>query len=68
MRDRLKASLLWGAVGALSFLVLVQGYELVAALRLSFLVKLGVAVLVGLGALVTTYVTDGWLAERKGRV
>jgi hypothetical protein len=42
-RDRL----VWGAVGALSFLVRVQGYELAVGRRLALAAKLGVAVLVG---------------------
>ena len=68
MRPRLKASLLWGAVGALSFLVLAQAYTLLAGGSVPFLAKLGVAVFVGIGATGTTYVADGWLAERKRRV
>jgi hypothetical protein len=43
-RDRLA----WGVVGALSFLVLVQGYELAVGLRLGYTSKLGVALVVGL--------------------
>ncbi|MDZ7702389.1 MAG: hypothetical protein U5J98_10195 [Halobacteriales archaeon] len=37
----------WGLVGALSFLVLVQGYELAVGLPVGFLPKLGVALAVG---------------------
>ncbi|NIW29157.1 MAG: hypothetical protein GWN07_18345, partial [Actinobacteria bacterium] len=42
-RDRLA----WGLVGALSFLVLVQGYELAVGLPVGLLPKLAVAALVG---------------------
>lgn len=42
-RDRL----VWGLVGALSFLVLVQAYELAVGLRLGLAAKFGVALLVG---------------------
>ena len=41
-RDRLA----WGLVGGLSFLVLVQGYELAVGLPVGFPTKLGVAGLV----------------------
>ncbi|MFT4880178.1 MAG: hypothetical protein ACI9CA_000543 [Natronomonas sp.] len=46
MDARQKDSLLWGAVGGLAFLVLVQGYELLAEQGVAFLVKTGVAVVV----------------------
>ena len=59
MDARLKASLLWGLVGALSFLVLVQGYELVGELGLSFFVKLVVAVGVFGGATAVSYAVEG---------
>jgi len=47
MDDRTRASLLWGLVGALAFLVLVQGYDLVRAAPLDLPGRFGVAVLVG---------------------
>ena len=65
MRPRVKSSLLWGVVGALSFLVLAQGYVLVTAESLSFLVMLGVALAVGVAAVGSTYVVEGWLAEKR---
>jgi len=52
---RLKASLLWGVVGGLAFLVLLQGYELVADVRVALLVKFGVAMAVTAGATALTY-------------
>jgi hypothetical protein len=54
-RDRL----VWGLVGALSFLVLVQAYELTMALRLGLAAKFGVALLVG--------AVTVWLVPRVGR-
>lgn len=59
MDARLKASLLWGLIGAFSFLVLVQGYELLAELGLSFAVKLLVATGVFGGATAVSYVFEG---------
>ncbi len=44
MDSRTRASLLWGAVGALSFLVLAQGYRLVGDLDMGLPVLLIVAV------------------------
>jgi len=46
MDPRRKDSLLWGIVGGLAFLVLVQGYELVAGESIALTVKAGVAVTV----------------------
>jgi hypothetical protein len=46
MDARQKDSLLWGAVGGLAFLVLVQGYELLAEQGVAVAVKAGVAVAV----------------------
>ena len=46
MDARRKDSLLWGVVGGLAFLVLVQGYELVADESVALTVKAGVAVAV----------------------
>jgi hypothetical protein len=46
MDARQKDSLLWGVVGGLAFLVLVQGYELVADESVALTVKAGVAVAV----------------------
>lgn len=43
MDARRKDSLLWGVVGGLAFLVLVQGYELLADEGVALAVKAGVA-------------------------
>ncbi|MFB6150308.1 MAG: hypothetical protein ABEJ40_00735 [Haloarculaceae archaeon] len=50
-----KASLLWGLVGGLSFLVLVQGYELATDRGVTLGVKAGTALLVAVGAAVSTH-------------
>jgi len=63
VRPRVKASLLWGAVGVLAFLVLLQGYELWTGYRYALAVKLGVAVGVGAGATVVSYVAEPLLFE-----
>ncbi len=64
MDARTRTSLLWGLVGALTFLVLVQGYELFQSVPVGFGVKLGVAALVGLVAAGLTYAAEGWLRSR----
>jgi len=61
IRPRVKASLLWGVVGLLAFLVAVQGYELLAGYRYSLAVKAGVALVVGVGATVLSYLAEGRL-------
>jgi len=50
-----KASLLWGVIGGLSFLVLIQGYELLTDQGVALAVKFGVAALVAVLAGVSTY-------------
>lgn len=65
MRPRTKSSLLWGAIAALVFLVLAQGYELLAAPGISLLVKLGIAIGVGAVASGATYVFEGWLIRSE---
>jgi hypothetical protein len=50
-------------VGAMSFLVLVQGYELVARLAVGFGAKLGVALLVAVAAASLAYTTEDYLAD-----
>lgn len=67
MNPRLKASVLWGATGALSFLVLVQGYELLSDVSLSFALKFAVAGLVATLATGSTYVAEPLLADGNGR-
>ena len=66
MRPRTKASLLWGVIGTLGFLVLLQGYELAAGYRYSLAVKAGATVLVLVGATAVSYVADGVFAGVAG--
>ncbi|PSP86029.1 hypothetical protein BRC96_00370 [Halobacteriales archaeon QS_6_64_34] len=56
MDPRTKSSLLWGVVGALAFLVLLQGYELLAGQRVTLGAKAGVAVVVAVAGTLLTYV------------
>ncbi|GAA0458667.1 hypothetical protein MUK72_02880 [Halococcus dombrowskii] len=65
MRPRTKTSLLWGAVGALAFLVLAQGYELIAAPGISLLVKLAIAAIVWIVASVASYLFEDRLARSE---
>ncbi|MEF8825806.1 MAG: hypothetical protein V5A27_05620 [Halapricum sp.] len=54
MNRQRRAAVLWGVVGTLTFLVAIQGYELLTDRRVDLLVKFGVALLVGVVATVTT--------------
>jgi len=63
MRPRVKASLLWGAVGLLAFLVALQGYELATGYRYALGVKAGTALAVGVGATGASYVAEPRLFE-----
>mgnify|MGYP006293181329 CR=1 FL=1 len=56
MDPRIKSSLLWGLIGGLSFLVLLQGYELVSTERVAWLVKFAVAAAVVAGGAGVSYV------------
>ena len=67
MRPRVKASVLWGAIGAMVFLVLHQAYLLLDGEFTSVGAVATVTLLVGLVAGVASYLAEGWLA-RKGRV
>ncbi|MFB6074121.1 MAG: hypothetical protein ABEJ89_03830 [Haloarculaceae archaeon] len=58
---RRREALLWGVVGALAFLVALQGYELWSGERVAWLVKLGVAVVVFAGA-------SGLVSLARGRL
>lgn len=66
MRPRIEASLLWGLIGAMSFLVLAQGYELIGRLAVSFVTKLGVALLVAVAVASLAYAAEGYLADTAG--
>ena len=56
MDPLLKSSLLWGLIGALSFLVLIQGYHLLAGEFVGVGVMVGVALTVFVGSAVATHV------------
>lgn len=58
--------LLWAIVGGLAFLVLVQGYELLADERIAVGVKLGVALGVGVASAVLTRWFARLLVARNG--
>ena len=65
--NRTKSALLWGLVGALAFLVLVQGYRLFAgSLGVDVLSALGIALVLGTAVSVVSYVAEPRLAT-KGR-
>ncbi|WP_135821497.1 hypothetical protein [Halostella litorea] len=68
MRPRVKSSLLWGVVGALSFLVLYQGYLLVDGTSVPIPGVAAVTMAVAAGAAGLSYLGEGWLADRNGRV
>ncbi len=68
MDPRVKASLVWGVIGALSFLVLVQGYELLSADRLPFGLKFATAGVVGAAATGSTYLAEPVVLGGNGRV
>ena len=57
MEPRTRTSLLWGVVGGLAFLVLLQGYELLADVRVTFAAKFGVALVVLVAATALAHVT-----------
>jgi len=61
VRPRVKASVLWGLVGLLAFLVALQGYELATGYRYSVAVKVGTALVVGVGATGLSYLAEGRL-------
>ena len=61
MDARTKGSLLWGLVGALAFLVLAQGYLLVAERGIGFVPTLGVTLAVFAGASAVSWYATGRL-------
>jgi hypothetical protein len=66
MKPRTKASLLWGLIGALVFLVGLQAFRLVTGEGATFGVTAGVALLVGVVASVAAYVVeDRGLGEKE---
>ena len=68
MTPRRKAALLWGAIGALSFLVAAQGYVLlVARLPVGTLGLLGIGTVVGGVTTAVTYRLSGRFARKEQR-
>ncbi|WP_324664810.1 hypothetical protein [Haloarcula sediminis] len=61
MHPRTRSSLLWGVVGALTFLVLLQGYELLAGQRVTVAAKAGVGLAVLVGATALSHAARGRL-------
>jgi len=59
VRPRTKSSLLWGVVGGLSFLVLVQGYELIGEPGIDLGAKFGVTLVVGVVTVGVAYAVEG---------
>jgi len=59
--------LLWGLIGGLTFLVLLQGYELLFDERVKVSVKVGVALVVAVASAVLTRWMAGRLVARNGR-
>ena len=55
MNPRTKASLLWGVIGALTFLVGLQAFRLATGEGATLPVAVGVALLVGVTAAASTY-------------
>ena len=67
-RERVKASVLWGVIGALAFLVLYQAYLLAGGEGVPGPAVVGVAIAVAVGATALGYLGEGWLARRNKRV
>lgn len=57
MDRRTKSSVLWGVVGGLLYMVLIQGYVLATASDIGALVMVGMAIGVGLATTAVTYTT-----------
>ena len=67
MKRRTKSSLLWGIVGALTFLVLAQGYLIgIGSLPTGYLGMVTIGVTIGGTVGAVSYLTEPWLAA-KGR-
>lgn len=65
MNPRRKATLLWGVIGTLAFLVFLQGYLLVSDEWVDPLVAVAVALVVGLVAAVATGLLQGRLRAQS---
>ena len=67
MNRRVKSALLWGAVGFMTFLVLVQGYAVLVEPLVTIVEGAAVALLVGTGAAASAYVLEYRIAEWAAR-
>ncbi len=61
MHTRTKSAVLWGLVGALSFLVLLQGYEVIVDASTPLVITAAVTVVIGVLAAGLSYVVEGRL-------
>ena len=64
---RQKSAILWGAVGFMSFLVLVQGYAVLREPIVSIIQGVAVALLVGAGAALGAYLLEYRVADWSAR-
>ncbi|THE63856.1 hypothetical protein D8Y22_16140 [Salinadaptatus halalkaliphilus] len=67
MHPRTKSALLWGAVGVMAFLVLIQGYALVSGPLVSITQGAAVALVVGLATAGSAYVLEHRIAALAAR-
>ncbi len=67
MDELIKSSLLWGAIGALSFLVLIQAYHLLTGAFVGVGVMAGVSGLVFAASAVSAHLLRPRLAARNER-
>lgn len=67
MDPLVKSSLLWGAIGALSFLVLVQGYHLITGEFVGVWAMVGVAGVVFVVSALSTHFLRPRVAARNER-
>ena len=67
LSPRAKSALLWGAVGVLSFLVLVQGYALLVEPLVTITQGAAIALLVGVGGAGGAYLLEHRIAAWSAR-
>lgn len=67
MDPTVKSSLLWGMIGALAYLVLLQGYQLVAETFVGLPAMVGVATVVGCVSAVTAHALRPRIRARANR-
>lgn len=64
MEPTVKSSLLWGLIGALSYLVLIQAYHLTTGQFVGIREMAGVAVAVGMISAVLVHLLRPWIRKR----